>query len=307
MEKTKKKMPIPVIIILSILGLLLAYFGVMGIKTAFAVPSSLERLNGYHKETMSLSYGDMTYVDEGEGDVVLSIHGIFGGYDQAYDSADRFRSTHRVIAPSRFGYLGSDKKGEGTPKEQAEAFVELLDKLNIDKVYLFAASAGGTPAIRFALDYPERVKGMILFSAAMPLVSKPDKVGDYAGPPEILLSDYGMTLISPLLEPIMGMEYETINTMLPVKERKEGIVLDSKITNLDMARHFEEYDIESLNVPLIVFQAEDDKLSSYEDIANAVKRFPNCTFVSFKDGGHLLKGHEKEIDSSLETFFENNK
>lgn len=296
-------MPIPVIIVLSILGLLLTYFGVMGIKTAFAVPASLERLNRYNKETVSLSYGDMTYVDEGEGDVILSIHGIFGGYDQAMDSAERFVSTHRVIAPSRFGYLGSSIKGEGTPKEQAEAFAELLDKLNIDKVYLFATSAGGTPAIRFALDYPSRVKGMILFSSAMPLSEKPNKVGDYAGPPEALLSDFGMTLISPLFEPIMGMESKTLSTMLPVKERKEGIVLDGEITNLDMARNFDEYDIESLNVPTIVFQAEDDKLSSYEDAAKAVKRFPNCTFVSFKEGGHLLSGHDEEIDASLSTFF----
>ncbi|MFZ1646516.1 MAG: alpha/beta hydrolase, partial [Blautia wexlerae] len=62
----------------------------------------------------------------------------------------------RIIAPSRFGYLESDVKGKGIPKDQSKAYVELLDKLGIDKVYVMGASAGGTSAIRVALDYPER-------------------------------------------------------------------------------------------------------------------------------------------------------
>lgn len=51
----------------------------------------------------------MAYVDKGEGEVILSVHGIFGGYAQAYDTCK-------------------------------------------DKVYLLATSAGGSVAIRFALD-----------------------------------------------------------------------------------------------------------------------------------------------------------
>lgn len=306
MKKKKKKMPVAVIIILSVVALILAYTSVMTISMAIALPKAIERLKSYEAETVSLSYGNMTYCDKGEGDVVLSFHGIFGGYDQALDSAKEFIKGHRVIAPSRFGYLGSDVKGEGTPKEQAEAFVELLDKLDIDKVYLFATSAGGTPAIRFALDYPNRVKGIILYSSAMPMLSKPDKVGDYAGPPEFLLSDFGMYMISPLLEPMMGMEYETINSMLPVKERKKGIILDSKITNLDMQRNFDDYDIESITSNVIVFQAKDDKLANYNDTLNGIKRFSKHTFVSFDNGGHLLKGHEEEIDAAITKFFAEN-
>ena len=55
-------------------------------------------------------------------------------------------------------------------KEEVQAYVELLDKLGIDKVYLLATSAGGSIAIRFALDYPERTRGLILYCSAMPLV-----------------------------------------------------------------------------------------------------------------------------------------
>ena len=153
-----------------VLLVLVIYFIVQGIRCSMAVKESKSRLATYNARTIALSYGDMTYVDSGEGEVILSVHGIFGGYDQAYDTCKDFCSDYRIIAPSRFGYLGSDVSGDGTPAKQAEAYVELLDKLGIDKVYLLATSAGGSIAIRFALDYPERTRGLILYCSAMPLV-----------------------------------------------------------------------------------------------------------------------------------------
>ena len=153
-----------------ILLVLAICFIVQGIRCSMAVKENKSRLATYNAQTVALSYGDMTYVDSGEGEVILSVHGIFGGYDQAYDTCKDFCSDYRIIAPSRFGYLGSDVSGDGTPAKQAEAYVELLDKLGIDKVHLLATSAGGSIAIRFALDYPERTRGLILYCSAMPLV-----------------------------------------------------------------------------------------------------------------------------------------
>ena len=127
---------------------------------------------------------------------------------------------------------------------QAAAYVELLDKLGIDKVHLLATSAGGSVAIRFALDYPQRTKGLILYCSAMPPVEKPEKYAEYAGPPPFLCNDYVMFLLSPMFEPIMGMEPSTIYSMLPVSDRKDGVVLDASITNPDMARNFEDYTVE---------------------------------------------------------------
>lgn len=282
-------------IVEGILLILAVYLIVQGIRCNISVKESNERLASYNAKTVNLSYGNMSYVDIGKGDVILSVHGIFGGYDQAYDTCKDFSSDYRIIAPSRFGYLGSDILGSGTPAEQATAYVELLDKLRIDKVYLLATSAGGSVAIRFALDYPERTKGLILYCSAMPFSEKPEKFPEYAGPPGFLCNDYTMFLMSPLFEPIMGMEPSTIYSMLPVNERKEGVVLDASATNLDMAKNYDKYNVEELQIPTLIIHAKDDKLASYADTERAVNRFPNCTFVSFEDGGHLLKGHGEEI------------
>ena len=285
-----------------ILIALAIYLTVQGIRCNMAVKDCKERLATYGAKTASLSYGNMTYVDKGEGETILSVHGIFGGYDQAYDTCKDFSSDYRIIAPSRFGYLGSDISGEGTPAEQASAYVELLDELEIDRVWLLATSAGGSVAIRFALDYPERTKGLILYCSAMPYTEKPEKYSEYAGPPAFLCNDYAMFLISPLFEPIMGMESSTIYSMLPVAGRKEGVILDSSVTNPDMARNFESYKIEDLQVPSLILHAKDDKLASFEDTLNALYRFPNCRFISFETGGHMMVGHSNEIKKAVSEF-----
>ena len=285
-----------------VLLLLAAYLIVQGIRCSIAVKESKERLAAYGAETVQLSYGNMSYVDTGKGETILSVHGIFGGYDQAYDTCKDFSSDYRIIAPSRFGYLGSDIMGDGTPAEQATAYVELLDKLGIDKVYLLATSAGGSVAIRFALDYPERTKGLILYCSAMPFTEKPEKYSEYAGPPAFLCNDFTMFLISPLFDPIMGMEPSTIYSMLPISDRKKGVILDASVTNVDMARNYDNYRIEDLQVPTLIFHAKDDKLASYTDTEKAIKRFPNCTFIPFENGGHLMTGHGEEIKEAISKF-----
>lgn len=285
-----------------ILLVLLAYLIVQAIRCNMAVTAGRERLATYGAETAVLSYGNMSYVDKGKGKVILSVHGIFGGYDQAYDTCKDFTSDYRIIAPSRFGYLGSDILGNGTPAEQATAYVELLDELGIDKAYLLATSAGGSVAIRFALDYPERTEGLILYCSAMPFPYKPEKYMEYAGPPAFLCNDYAMFLISPLFEPIMGMEPATIYSMLPIGDRKQGVILDASVTNPDMARNFDSYQIESLQVPTLILHAKDDKLASYEATTNVLSRFPNCTFISFETGGHLMAGQGEEIKKEVTNF-----
>ena len=281
------------------------YLLVQGIRCHIAVDESHKRLAAYGAETAVLSYGAITYVDKGEGEVILSVHGIFGGYDQAYETCKDFNSDYRIVAPSRFGYLGSDVLGSGAPAEQATAYAELLDKLEIEKVYVLATSAGGSVAIRFALDYPERTKGLILYCSAMPFTEKPEKYAEYAGPPEFLCNDYAMFLCSPFFEPMMGMESSTIYSMLPISNRKEGVILDASVNNPDMARNFDSYIIEDLKIPTLILHAKDDKVANYEQAEKAVSRFPNSTFISFETGGHLMVGNGEEIYRAVTEFIVN--
>ena len=294
-------------ILLFVILLLVIYLSLQRIRCSIAQRKSKERLSSLNAKTLSCSYGKMTYIDEGKGEVILSIHGIFGGFDQAYETCKVFQEKYRILAPSRFGYLYSDIKGKGTPKEQAEAYLELINRKGIDKVFLLATSAGGTVAFRFALDYPERTKGLILFSSSLPYSEKPEKYPEYAGPPQFLCYDYAMFLISPLFQSIMGMDKSTIYGMLPIRERKKGVAIDAAIINIDMARNYDEYRIEDLKVPILILHSKDDKLASFESAKSVLHRFPRYQLVSFDKGGHLMAGHEKEVKEAVISFIEREK
>ncbi|MBP5176849.1 MAG: alpha/beta hydrolase, partial [Treponema sp.] len=167
MKGTKKKVASKILMLIFLA--LLIFLTVQGVRCALAVKKARANLLSYGTRTADLSYGKMSYVDKGSGEsVILSVHGIFGGYDQGFETCRDFSSDYRIISPSRFGYLGSDVSGNGTPSEQAAAYCELLDKLQIQKVFVLATSAGGSVAIRFALDFPERCKGLILYCSGMP-------------------------------------------------------------------------------------------------------------------------------------------
>lgn len=70
-------------IIPGILLLFLLYAVVQGIRTSHGLSKAHKRLSNYDVKTATLSYGDVTYLDEGSCEIILSVHGIFGGYDQA--------------------------------------------------------------------------------------------------------------------------------------------------------------------------------------------------------------------------------
>lgn len=298
-KNTGKKMKL---LLYTLFMTIVLYSMIQGIRCTQGLRKAREKLDSYEVKTAELSYGSMTYIDKGEGEVILSVHGIFGGYDQAYDNVQNRACVNRLLAPSRFGYLGSDVKGEGTPGEQAAAFNELLDRLEIDRVFVLGTSAGGTPAIRFALDYPERVKGLILFCSAMPVPEKPETFLEYQAPPEPLLSDYAMYLISPLMPSLMGMSPSTVEAIQPIAERKAGVIIDGKQTNPDMERNFDQYPIETLKVPVLILHSEDDPIASFEKVKNAQHRFADLTLISFPDGGHMMTGYAEEIDQALNDF-----
>jgi pimeloyl-ACP methyl ester carboxylesterase len=111
-----------------------------------------------------------------------------------------------------------------------------------------------------------------------------------------------MYLISPLMPAVMGMPASTVDTILPVSDRREGVILDGKFTNPDMERDFEDYSIESLEMPVLILHSENDSVASYDKVEKVKHRFPKLTLVTFPDGGHMMLGHGKEIDTALDDF-----
>ena len=291
-----------------------AYLGVQGIRCYRAVHKAAAKLASYPVQVAHLNYGEMAYLNippatncaNTSAPIILSLHGLYGGYDQATENVKDFSKPYRIIAPSRFGYPGSSISKNGTPKEQAAALLELLDTLNIEKVYVLGASAGGTPAIRFALDYPERASGLILLSSAPVWDKKPQKLPGRMGPASVVNRNYLMWLLSPFFQLIFGLPSNTIYGMLPLRERQAGIDIDATITNPDMAVHYEHYPVETLKPPVLLLHAKDDRVVPFAppqgQVQASLHRYPNLTTVLFDTGGHMIQGHPGKVRHAIAQF-----
>lgn len=76
------------------------------------------------------------------------------------------RSGHRVIAYDARGHGASAPQPPYDYPSLAADLEELLDVLAIDRAVLAGASMGGHTLLRFALDNPERVAGVIVITPA---------------------------------------------------------------------------------------------------------------------------------------------
>lgn len=102
-----------------------------------------------------------------EGPVVLSVHAGLGGADQARLFASWLQDDgFRILSPSRPGYLGTPLSSGRTLDQQADLLAALLDELRIERVGIFAASAGSPVAYTFAARHPDRVWGLVSVGGA---------------------------------------------------------------------------------------------------------------------------------------------
>jgi pimeloyl-ACP methyl ester carboxylesterase len=120
------------------------------------------RLATVDRHVISTPWGALEYAESGSGAPVLIVHGIYHNCVGGLLSVRDLFTDRRLIAPSRFGYLGSSMPPNATPAAQADAFAALLDVLKIDHIDVIGLSAGATSALQLALCHPRRVKHLAI-------------------------------------------------------------------------------------------------------------------------------------------------
>ncbi len=98
---------------------------------------------------------------------IVLLHGAGSNLEDMYLAlGERLAARHRIILVDRPGLgFSARKAGEGSsPAYQATVLRELLDRLDVDRAVFVGHSWGGTLALTFALDYPQRVAGLVLIA-----------------------------------------------------------------------------------------------------------------------------------------------
>lgn len=274
------------------------------LRAARARLARLER--GYLRGT---AYGTIEYAEHGTGPPLLFSHPLFGGCDAGIGLAHTYAGDRfRVIAPSRFGYLGSTLPRAASPAGQADAYALLLDELGVDRAVVFGYSAGGPSAIQFALRHPDRAVALVLMASALP--------GPSGRPPKPVMRllvgvDLVFWLVGRCLPTLLdGMvvakgacltpeQWATVRQiqqdMMPVRARRHGVLFDIYVSNPAV----QTFPLQNVQVPTLIINAEDDPLSAFGNAAQAAQRIQNAKLVRAATGGHLMLGSEKRIQDEV--------
>ncbi|HEU4696171.1 MAG TPA: alpha/beta hydrolase [Sphingomicrobium sp.] len=258
------------------------------------------------------SVGPVEYAEQGKGEPMLTIHGAGGGYDQGLFIARDFASGHRLIAPSRFGYLKTPVPEDHSPAAQADAHAALLDHLGVEKSIVVGTSAGAPSAIELTLRHPERVSALVLL---VPRTYHPTQAigADESVPSQAVLrlieasADFLFWLVMrvsrasvvrflgvpPEVEARASDEErarvtEVMNSILPLSARVRGIEVDG-LTEMS------PWPLEKIAVPTLIISAEDDLYKTLPGARFTAERIRGAELKVLESGGHLMIGQSERV------------
>ncbi len=100
------------------------------------------------------------YLEVGEGDTLMLLHGLFGALSNFSDLIEKFRTTHKVVVPLLplfdLDILHTSVTG------LAKHVTQFIEHKGYEKINLLGNSLGGHVALVYTLKHPEKVNSLIL-------------------------------------------------------------------------------------------------------------------------------------------------
>jgi pimeloyl-ACP methyl ester carboxylesterase len=247
---------------------------------------------------------DVHYKAHGEGErVALLLHGFGSSVFTWEEVLDALPEEWRVIAFDRpgFGLTSRPLAWQGdnpyAPEAQRRLLLDLMDELGLSEAVLVGNSAGGTLAVEFALEHPERVSSLILVS---PAIYEGGGAPGWARP---LLNLPQMDRLGPLImrqfggdpgEAFLRAAYDDESRLTPERLAGHRRALrahdwDKALWELTKASRAPAVAgrLSELQLPVLVVSGKEDAIVSPELSTRLARELPNAQLVLLAGCGHL--------------------
>lgn len=237
----------------------------------------------------------LEYVEQGErhGTPVVALHGVTDSWRSFEPVLPHLSGDLRMIALTQRGHGGSDKPALGyRPSDFADDLAAFLDAMDIDRAVLVGHSMGSINAMRFAIDHPSRVAGLLL-AGTMPWFGRP---------PELL--HFHREQIEPLADPVpaeFAREFQRSTLAQPIADALlDGFVAESLkvparvwraafagFIGDDFSRRLRE-----LEAPTLVVWGRRDAFCAADDQQEMLRLIRTARLVEYADAGHAVHWEE---------------
>ena len=160
--------------------------------------------------------GKFKFIEEGEGETLMLLHGLFGALSNFRDLIEYFRKTHKVVVPI-LPLLELDllHTSVGGLQKFVNRFIE---HRNYNHIHLMGNSLGGHVALVHILKNPERIKSLILTGSSGLFENGMGDTYPKRGDKEYIRNKTALTFYDPNLatEELVNEVFEITNNRLKV-------------------------------------------------------------------------------------------
>lgn len=249
----------------------------------------------------------LQYTEQGNvrGIPVILLH----GYTDSLHSFDlvmpRLPRHFRVFALSQRGHGGSSRPASYSPRDFASDVAAFMDKLRIKSAVIVGHSMGSYIAQRFAIDYPDRVMGLVLAGS----------FSTVKGNPEVLnLRDAVVSKLSDPIDRSFAREFQvsTISRAVPEKFLETVIDESAKVPARVWKSALEALleddssgELSLIKAPTLIVWGDRDSLFLRKEQDTLASRIRGARLVVYFGTGHALHWEEPErFAADLVTFVE---
>ena len=240
--------------------------------------------------------GKFEYVEEGNGEVLMLLHGLFGALSNFSDLIEKFKYTHKVVVPLLplfdLDILHTSVTGLAKHVDQ------FIDHQGYNQIHLLGNSLGGHIALYHTKMYPEKVAGLVITGS------------------------------SGLYESAMGDSYPKRGDYEYIKKKAEDVFYDPKVATPELVdevfasvndrikliktltiaksaiRHNMAKDLPKMKVQTCIIWGRNDKVTPPEVAEEFDKLLPNSTLYWIDKCGHAaMMEHPDEFNRILEEWF----
>jgi pimeloyl-ACP methyl ester carboxylesterase len=230
-------------------------------------------------------------VEHGEADgvPVVMLHGVTDSWHSFEPVFPHLPPWVRAIAVSQRGHGESEKPATGyRTRDFARDVAHLVDALGLEGVVVVGHSMGTTNGIRFALDYPDKLRGLVL-AAAFSRYTDDGPAGQF-----------WHEVVSHLEDPInreVAVGFQASTVARPVDPAFMDLVVNEsmKAPARVWRGAFEAFlendfaaDLGSVSVPTLLLWGDRDEFCTREDQDALLDAIPNCELIRYEGVGHAI-------------------
>lgn len=239
--------------------------------------------------------GDFEYLEEGEGPVLLILHGLFGALSNFQDVFAHFRGKYKIVIPVMPIYKLPII--ESNVKKLARHIEAFIDYKGYDKVTLLGNSLGGHVGLIYCTMRLEKVQNLILtgssglyenaFGSSYPRKSDYDFIKQRVG-----LTFYDPNVASKeLVDEVFGIINDKGRAIRLISISKSAI------------RHNMASDLADIRVPVCLIWGKNDTITPPEVAEDFKRLLPQADLYWIDKCGHApMMEHPQEFNTILESW-----